>query len=27
LAVDNLVGYLVNGRAVTPLNPGVHPSA
>ena len=23
LAVDNLVGYLLHGRAVTPLNPGV----
>ena len=23
LAVDNLVGYLVHGRAMTPLNPGV----
>jgi len=27
LAVDNLVGYLVQGRAVTPLNPEVHPGA
>jgi hypothetical protein len=23
LAVDNLVGFLVHGRAVTPLNPEV----
>jgi gluconate 2-dehydrogenase len=27
LAIDNLVGYLVQGRAVTPLNPEVHPGA
>lgn len=26
LAVDNLVGYLVHGQAVTPLNPEVHPA-
>jgi hypothetical protein len=25
LAVDNLVGYLVHGRAVTALNPEVMP--
>ena len=23
LAVDNLIGFLVNGKAVTPLNPEV----
>ena len=27
LAVDNLVGYLVNGSAVTPLNPEVSTKA
>jgi gluconate 2-dehydrogenase len=29
LAVDNLVGFLLNGKAVTPLNPEVlmHPDA
>jgi hypothetical protein len=27
LAVDNLIGYLVHGQPVTPLNPQPHPAA